>query len=61
MTTKLNLRLRAEDRQALNTAAEIIAGRAGAPHVRRVTIIRQALAFFNERHTETQPPSECGA
>ena len=52
MPTKLNLRLRAEDRRALEAAAEIIAGPAGAPHVRRITIIRRALAAFNAQHRD---------
>lgn len=55
MTTKLNLRLQPSDRRALDTAAEIIAGPAGGPHVRRIAIIRAALAAFNAQGSAPQP------
>ena len=57
MPDRLNLRLRMEDHVALDTAARIIAGTAGAPHIRRCTVLRHVLAAFNAQH-EAVPRQE---
>ncbi len=54
MSGKLTLRLRDADARALDTAAEIIAGPAGAPFVGRTEVIRRALEAFNAQHGQAQ-------
>lgn len=54
MSRKLTLRLQEADARALDTAAALIAGPAGASFVGRMTVIRRALAVFNAVGVQAQ-------
>ena len=52
MTDRITLRMLPGDLRSLASAAEIIAGPAGAAYVKPTTIIRKALAAFIATHGE---------